>query len=94
MTIITVERGDTVSDIALRYNVSINQIINDNGLDQAGTLVPGQSLIILYGLVSESAVELLTDLLQQFNIHLVVQKAVNLQYMTGLNDTVFSDAIL
>ena len=47
MEIITVKSGDTVSAISENYGVSKNKIIADNGLDENGTLVVGQSLIIL-----------------------------------------------
>ena len=47
MEIITVKSGDTVSAISENYGVSKKKIIADNGLDENGTLVVGQSLIIL-----------------------------------------------
>lgn len=46
MYILTVRQGDTVSEISRQYGVSVNKIISDNGLDENGTLVTGQSLVI------------------------------------------------
>lgn len=48
MEIITVLPGDTVNEIALRYGLNSEKIISDNGLDDTGSLVPGQSLILLF----------------------------------------------
>lgn len=48
MEIITVNSGDTVFSIAQNFGVSEQKIIDDNGLDDDGTLVVGQSLIILF----------------------------------------------
>ena len=47
MKIITVKSGDTVAEIAAKSGLSEQKIIADNGLDKAGTLVVGQSLILL-----------------------------------------------
>ena len=47
MEIITVKSGDTVSSLAEKFGVTSEKIIADNGLDENGTLVVGQSLIIL-----------------------------------------------
>ena len=48
MEIITINQGDTISRIAARYGLSEEKIIADNGLDKEGTLVVGQSLILLF----------------------------------------------
>ena len=48
MEIITVNKGDTVSSIALKYGLTEQAIIADNGLDENGSLVVGQSLILLF----------------------------------------------
>ncbi len=48
MQIITVGSGDTVFSIAQNFGVSEEKIIEDNGLDESGELVVGQSLIILF----------------------------------------------
>ena len=48
MEIITINQGDTFSRIAARYGLSEEKIIADNGLDKEGTLVVGQSLILLF----------------------------------------------
>ena len=44
------------------------------------------------GLALESLVEFLADLIHQGNIHLVIEKAVNLQYITFLYNAVFYDS--
>ena len=41
----------------------------------------------------KSAVELSADLIHQSNIHLVVQEAVHLQHITGLDNTVFHNPL-
>lgn len=48
MQIITVSPGDTVNEIAATYGLNPEKIIADNGLDAVGSLVPGQSLILLF----------------------------------------------
>ncbi len=48
MRIITVSPGDTIFKIAEMYNLRPEKIISDNGLDESGTLVVGQSLILLF----------------------------------------------
>lgn len=48
MEIITVKQGDTVSEIASRYGLSEEKIIADNGLDENGSLIVGQSLLLLF----------------------------------------------
>ena len=45
------------------------------------------------GLMAKSAFEFPTDFLHQSNIHLVVQKAIHLQHITGLYDAVFYDSL-
>ena len=42
----TVERGQTLSDIALAYGVKVNDIVRDNNLKDANTLREGQKLFI------------------------------------------------
>ncbi|HZM70283.1 MAG TPA: LysM peptidoglycan-binding domain-containing protein [Candidatus Cryosericum sp.] len=41
-----VRRGDTLHQIAQRYDVTVNQVRNWNGIDKAGTIYPGQILRI------------------------------------------------
>ena len=41
------------------------------------------------GFVSKAALEFPTDFFHQSNVHLVVEKAVYLQHITGLDNTVF-----
>ena len=48
MTIHTVAAGETLTGIAAGYGVSLPRLIADNGLDPTLTLVPGQTLVILY----------------------------------------------
>ena len=48
MEIITVTQEDTVYGIAENYGLRPEKIIADNGLDSDGTLVTGQSLILLF----------------------------------------------
>ena len=48
MIIHTVHRGETLRSIAQRYDISIQQLLRDNGISTVETLVPGQTLVILY----------------------------------------------
>jgi spore germination protein len=47
MYIHVVSAGETITDIAKKYNVTIQSIITNNGLTNPGNLVIGQSLLIL-----------------------------------------------
>ncbi len=46
MFIYTVQAGDTLTQLSLRFGVPINQITADNGLSNPNTLSVGQSLVI------------------------------------------------
>ena len=46
MIIPTVKSGDSVSSIANRYGVSIDQIIRDNGLDNPDQIMIGQAIVV------------------------------------------------
>ena len=46
MIIYTVRRGDTIYDIARRYGLSAERIIEENELDPANELVVGQTLVL------------------------------------------------
>jgi len=48
-TTYTVRRGDTLSDIARRFRVSVSQLVSWNGLSRKGHILPGQRLVILRG---------------------------------------------
>lgn len=48
MLIYTVKEGDTISSIAVRYNTTVSGISSNNGLDPSASLIPGQSIVILY----------------------------------------------
>ena len=48
MTVYEVKPGDTVTAIADMFGVSRRRLIEDNGLDAPGMLVPGQSLLIRF----------------------------------------------
>lgn len=50
MEIYVVKSGDNLYQIAQRFGVSEERIINDNDLDPSASLVPGQTLVILYPL--------------------------------------------
>ena len=41
-----VKRGDTLSQIALNYNTTVNQIARENGISNPNLIYPGQRLII------------------------------------------------
>lgn len=47
MYIHVVSAGETITDIAKKYNVTIQSVIINNGLTNPGNLVIGQSLLIL-----------------------------------------------
>lgn len=46
MNIHVVQPGDNLNSIASQYNISVNRIIQDNGLENPNTLVVGQSIVI------------------------------------------------
>lgn len=48
MTIHVVQEGETVESIAMLYDVSVEMLIRDNGLEIPVSLVVGQSLVIVY----------------------------------------------
>ncbi len=48
MTIHIVQPGDTISSIANYYGVNTERLIQDNELDDAANLVPGQTIVIVY----------------------------------------------
>jgi membrane-bound lytic murein transglycosylase D len=48
-TTYTVRRGDTLSEIARRFRVSVTQLVSWNGLSRRGIIRPGQRLVILRG---------------------------------------------
>ena len=98
--LVLVGKGLHLSDVHITINVDglgllgkdhrhAKFLCNEAGNADAGSL-DGHDLGD--GLVCEPAVELPTDLLHQVNIHLVIQKAVHLQHITGLHNTVFYDS--
>lgn len=48
MFIYVVEQGDTIYSIADRFGVTVNQVIQDNGLENPHELVVGQTIVIVY----------------------------------------------
>lgn len=48
MDIYIVQSGDSIQSIAKKFDISVERLISDNGLINATSLVPGQSLVILY----------------------------------------------
>lgn len=48
MDIYVVQPDDTINSIALKFDISTERLISDNGLINPNTLVTGQALIILY----------------------------------------------
>ncbi len=48
MEIYVVQPGDTIEYIAEKYNVSTARLIQDNGLDNPTSLVPGQTIVIFF----------------------------------------------
>ena len=49
---------------------------------------------LIDAVVFENAIELLTDLIQQFNIQLVVQKAVDFENIAGTNLPLLHNTLL
>lgn len=43
-----VRPGDNINSIANKYGVSVSKLIQDNGLENTNSLVPGQALVITY----------------------------------------------
>ena len=48
---------------------------------------------LVYILICETAFELFSNLLKQFNIHLMIQKTIYFQYISFLNHTVPADSV-
>ena len=48
MDIYIVRPGDDIISIANRYGVSVSTLIQENGLENPNSLVPGQALVITY----------------------------------------------
>lgn len=48
MIIHVVQTGDTLEAIAVRYNISVIRLLQDNGLKPELSLVPGQTIVIIY----------------------------------------------
>ena len=47
ITICVVQKDDSLWSIAKKYNTSLDDIISINGLDESGSLYPGQKLLVL-----------------------------------------------
>jgi len=45
-TIYIVQKGDTLYSIAKRFNTTVQNIVNNNGISNPNLIYPGQSLII------------------------------------------------
>lgn len=45
-TVYTVQRGDTLSAIARKYNTTVSQLVNLNGLKNANAIRVGQKLLL------------------------------------------------
>lgn len=48
MDIYVVQKGDTVEAIAMKYGISVNEILINNGLENPYVLIPGQTIVIVY----------------------------------------------
>ncbi len=48
MDIYVVQQGDTIASISSLFGVPVSTIIQDNGLENADNLVPGQTIVIVY----------------------------------------------
>ena len=48
-TVYTVVRGDTLSEIATRYNTTVSKLVADNNISNPNLIYPGQRLIISNG---------------------------------------------
>jgi spore germination protein len=57
MDIYVVQAGDTINSIADRFGVSRDKLIQDNGLTNPMSLVPGQTIVITYPLQTHTVKE-------------------------------------
>ncbi len=48
MIIYVVQKGDTISSIADQFKVSATRLALDNGIEEPGNLVPGETIVIAY----------------------------------------------
>ena len=42
----TVKSGDTLSEIAEKYNTTVSKIVKDNNIENANLIYPGQKIVI------------------------------------------------
>ncbi len=83
MEIYVVQQGDTIQSIADRFGVSVEKLIQDNGLTAPDQLVVGQSIVIAYPqqnyMVKEG--DTLVDIATSYNIS-VIQLLANNPYLS------------
>jgi spore germination protein len=48
MDIYVVQQGDSIYTIADKYNISVDKLILDNGIENANNLIVGQTIVIVY----------------------------------------------
>ena len=79
MEIYEVKQGDTIQGIAEKYGVSVDKILQDNGLLSANDLVNGQSVVIAYPKQSYIVKEgdTLFDIARLYNVSIVQLLANN-----------------
>ena len=58
--------------------------------------IPDASIvrILLIALTLKTAFKLLADLLEQMNIHLVIQETIHFQYISCSYDSIFTDSVV
>lgn len=57
MEIYITKQGDTINSIADQYNISVQRLIQDNGVTVSRNLVPGQTIVIAYPKESYTVLE-------------------------------------
>ena len=67
------------------------KLLGNKGRNTNAGGLNGQHLI--HPLVAKTALKLPSNFFHQRNIHLVIQKAIHLQHITGFDDTILYDSL-
>jgi Predicted glycosyl hydrolase len=79
MEIYVVQPGDTIQSIAEHFKISVEKLIQDNGLNDPGHLVEGQSIVIAYPqeVYTVKEGDTLTDIANTFHLSIIQLLASN-----------------
>lgn len=83
MEIYIVKQGDTLQSVADMYGLTVEKLIQDNGLNPRDMLIPGQNLVIAYPLqvYTVRQGDTLSDIASRFNVS-VTQLLINNPFLS------------